>query len=102
MTLWRLFGDKLSSDKRNCRQKGAERALQVLMCVNLINYADRFVLPAVKTLIQHDLGLSDVETSLPASGTTLVLTICAFAFGHISDKDLIDRRHILSAAIVVS
>ena len=50
------------------RQEGARYAIIILTSINLLNYADRYVPASVKDLIKEDLNLTDVETSLPATG----------------------------------
>ena len=50
------------------RQEGARYAVIILTSINLLNYADRYVPASVKDLIKEDLNLTDVETSLPATG----------------------------------
>jgi hypothetical protein len=47
------------------RQSGAKFALVVLTCINLLNFADRYVTSAVKELIKEDLNLSDTGTNVP-------------------------------------
>ena len=51
------------------RQQGARAALITLTAINFLNFADRYVPSAVKSLIQADLHLTDFETSLPSTGT---------------------------------
>jgi hypothetical protein len=41
------------------RQEGARTALVVLTCINMLNFADRYVISSVKELIKADLHLSD-------------------------------------------
>lgn len=60
-----------SRDKRRTsgiRQPGARIALITLTAINFLNFADRYVPSAVKSLIQLDLGLNDFQTSLPSTG----------------------------------
>ena len=56
--------DKMSG----VRQQGARAALITLTAINFLNFADRYVPSAVKSLIQADLHLTDFETSLPSTG----------------------------------
>lgn len=62
------YGKTLTGDFPFARQEGARRALYTLSIINLINYADRYVASAVKSLIQNDLHLTDFETALPNTG----------------------------------
>jgi MFS family permease len=82
------------------RQPGSRTALLTLTAINLLNFADRYVPSAVKSLIQDDLHLSDFQTSLPSTGMVIVYTIFAIIFGMISDKQYFDRRIILCGAII--
>ena len=58
------MNDKMSG----VRQQGARAALITLTAINFLNFADRYVPSAVKSLIQADLHLTDFETSLPSTG----------------------------------
>lgn len=82
------------------RQEGARYALLTLTAVNLLNYADRYVPAAVKTLVQQDLRLSDAQTALPAFGMTVVYSVFAVLFGWMSDHQFLDRRLILVSAVL--
>ena len=82
------------------RHEGAKYALVVFTLVNGLNWADRYVLAAVKELIKKDLNLTDMETSLPATGLTVLYMIFCFLFGWLSDQQIADRRIVLSAAII--
>ena len=59
------------------RQPGARAALITLTAINFLNFADRYVPSAVKSLIQEDLRLSDFQTSLPSTGDKIFnIPIC--------------------------
>jgi MFS family permease len=79
---------------------GARQALITFSLINLLNYADRYVPSAVKTLIMADLHLNDFESSLPATGLVIVYMFAALVFGMLSDREYIDRRYLLSGAII--
>ena len=99
--LWKtLLGKSLRNEFSGTRQAGARRALIILSTINLLNFADRYVPSAVKSLIQDDLGLSDFETSLPSTGMVVMYMIFAVIFGTLSDKEIIDRRIIIFGAII--
>ena len=66
-----LWGKDLSNKHKNCRQEGAQYALQLLTVINLLLYADQYVPSAVKSGIQESLHLSDFETALPNAGMLL-------------------------------
>ena len=61
-------GSRKPSSSRGLRQNGARAAILTLTAINFLNYADRYVPSAVKSLIQEDLHLSDYQTSLPNTG----------------------------------
>ena len=86
--------------KAGRRQRGARVALLTLSLINLLNYADRYIPSAVKSLIQADLSLDDFQSSLPTTGMVVVYMIFATIFGMLSDKQYIDRRWILWGAII--
>jgi len=93
------WGKSLTAKHKNQRQEGASYALIVLSCINLLNFADRYVPSAVKSLLKKDLHLSDVQTSLPATGMILVYMVAALFFGWIADMRILDRRLILAGGI---
>lgn len=97
----KLVGLKLDDRHPKIRQFGANHALRVLFAINLLNYADRYVPAAVKTLFAEELHLTDFETTLPNTGMIIVFMIFAVIFGTISDNQLIDRRFVLCFAIIL-
>lgn len=50
------------------RQPGARAAILTLTAINFLNFADRYVPSAVKSLIQEELQISDLGTALPNTG----------------------------------
>ena len=71
-----------SDNKGGMRQPGARAALITLTAINFLNFADRYVPSAVKSLIQEDLGLSDFQTSLPSTGDRMfeLMYICLYVY----------------------
>ncbi len=65
---------------------GATFAAVVLTSMNLLNYADRYVPSAVKSLYQRDLHLTDAQTSLPLTAFVIVYIIASPIFGALSDR----------------
>ena len=66
-------GSPSSSERRHVgyagiRQPGARAAILTLTAINFLNFADRYVPSAVKSLIQEELQISDLGTSLPNTG----------------------------------
>jgi MFS family permease len=94
------LGRSLDRSHPFTRQYGARFALQILSSINLLNFADRYVPAAVKTLIQEDLHINDFESSLPATGMIVVFMTFAVVFGVLSDKDVMDRRVMLCVAVI--
>ena len=99
-TLGLQVGHKLLNEFGGTRQPGARWGLSVLSAINLLNFADRYVPSAVKTLIVEDLHLTDFQSALPSTGMVIVYMIFAVIFGTISDRNIYDRRFILAGAIV--
>lgn len=94
------LGRSLGDEFPNVRQYGARYALNILSAINLLNFADRYVPSAVKSLIEEDLHLNDFETALPVTGMVVVYMIFAVIFGVLSDRDIVDRRYLLCGAII--
>mmetsp|Transcript_17697 Transcript_17697/g.32214 ORF Transcript_17697/g.32214 Transcript_17697/m.32214 type:complete len:463 (-) Transcript_17697:82-1470(-) len=92
-------GRRLPATCPNQRQEGALFALLTLSAINLLNFADRFILSSVKAPIQKELELTDTQTSLPVTGMVLVYMVCAPIFGVLVDRRFVDRRVLLSCAI---
>ena len=94
-------GPTLDDKRSGERQPGARHALVLLSLLNLLNFADRYVPASVKPLLQADLHLTDFETALPVTGMIVVFMFSAMVFGVIADKQLIDRRFMMSGAILL-
>eukprot|EP00928_Gymnodinium_smaydae_P041695 TRINITY_DN28182_c0_g1_i1.p1 TRINITY_DN28182_c0_g1~~TRINITY_DN28182_c0_g1_i1.p1 ORF type:complete len:474 (-),score=72.67 TRINITY_DN28182_c0_g1_i1:19-1440(-) len=90
----------LPPTKPNQRQDGANFALTVLTVVNLLNFADRYVPNAVKSLFSEELKLDDYESSLPTTGMVLVYMVSAVIFGWLNDKQVVDRRVLLAGGVL--
>lgn len=96
-----LLGKTLPPNQPHQRQEGARFALLALSALNLLNYADRYVPSAVKPLFKEELGLTAMETALPASAMVIVYMSCAPLFGLLGDANYVDRRKLLAAAVVL-
>eukprot|EP01041_Mallomonas_annulata_P009591 gene9591-19934_t len=90
----------LPIQQSHVRREGARYALILLTFINMLSFADRYVISSVKELIKEDLNLSDAETALPATGMVFVYMVFAVIFGWISDKQLMDRRVLLATAVI--
>ena len=84
-----MLGMRLDDKFRGIRQFGARKALNILSAINLLNFADRYVPAAVKSLIEADLNINDFQSSLPTTGMIVVYMIFAVIFGILSDKQLV-------------
>ncbi len=65
---------------------GATYAALILTVMNLLNYADRYVPSAVKSLYKKELHLSDLQTSLPLTAFVIVYMIASPIFGALADR----------------
>jgi MFS family permease len=95
-----LWGKKLSDDRPMRRQEGCMYAVRILAFVNLLNYADRNIINAVKSQVIHDMHLSDFESTLPQTGMTLAFMISAALFGHMAVIHAYDRRIVLFGGVL--
>mmetsp|Transcript_70934 Transcript_70934/g.148385 ORF Transcript_70934/g.148385 Transcript_70934/m.148385 type:complete len:499 (-) Transcript_70934:602-2098(-) len=103
MALGSMVSDDDSSlgKVRAGRQKGARYALVILAVVNLLNFADRYVVSSIKELLIRDLHLTDEESALPMTGMAVVYMIFSFLGGCAVDRDFLDRRVVLSIGISI-
>ena len=68
-------------------QRGAWGALAILTAINLLNYVDRFVFPAVAESIKHSsLHPTDTAIGLGSTAFLLVYLIAAPFFGAVGDR----------------
>jgi MFS transporter, Spinster family, sphingosine-1-phosphate transporter len=78
-------------------QPGAMFAVVVLTAMNLLNYVDRWVPSAVKTLFQQELQLTDAETSYPLTAFILVYMVASPIFGALAET--VDRRKLIALGV---
>jgi MFS family permease len=81
------------------RAQGAAFAVVVLTAMNLLNYIDRWVPSAVKVLFQQDLGLTDLQTSLPLTSFIFVYMAFSPVFGMLADRG--PRRVLIAAGVAI-
>jgi MFS family permease len=67
-------------------RRAAAYALGVLTFINLFNYLDRWVLPAVLESIKRDLRLSDTQLGWLATGFIIVYILTSPVFGTLGDR----------------
>jgi MFS family permease len=74
--------------------------LAILTLLNVINWADRQVVPILFPGIRADLGLSDVQLGLIGGFSfTLVYALSAFLFGYLGDRHI--RRNLITFGLVM-
>ncbi|MDD2772551.1 MAG: MFS transporter [Elusimicrobiales bacterium] len=76
----------MAGEEQNTDLSFAKTAFALLFTVNLFNYIDRYILPAVFPLIQADLKISDTKLGLLASAFMLVYMLFAPLAGYAGDK----------------
>jgi len=78
---------------RRSRFSPALATLTLLICLNLLNYIDRYILPGVQSLIQKEFGWDDAKIGLLTTAMFVVYMVCAPLTGwlgdHMSRKPLI-------------
>jgi len=62
------------------------RLFAVLFCINVINYADRFTLPAVAPLLSKAFDLDDTRLGLLGTAFLLVYAVAAPPLGALADR----------------
>ncbi len=79
--------------------KQALSAFIVLLLINILNYADRAVLPAVLPKLQTDLGINDFQAGLLGSSFLFIYAIATLPLGALADKRT--RKNIVAACVGV-
>src|SRR5579883_3670031 len=77
----------------------ARFAFTILLIINILNYADRYVLSAVLPKIHSDLGLTLPEEGLLGSSFLLVYAIATLPLGVWADRGI--RKNIVSLCVGV-
>ncbi|HEX7737926.1 MAG TPA: MFS transporter [Ktedonobacteraceae bacterium] len=84
--------------RRNQPTRGqAGFAFTVLLIINILNYADRYVLSAVLPKVRTDLGLTPLQEGLLGSSFLLVYAIATLPLGVWADRSV--RKNIVSACV---
>src|SRR6266705_6381837 len=88
-----------SKDKTHFRPtRGQARfGFTILFIINVLNYADRFVLPAVLPKIQTDLGLTLTQAGLLGSSFLFVYAIATLPLGVWADRSI--RKNIVALCV---
>src|SRR5216683_1553180 len=69
----------------------------ILFIINVLNYADRFVLPAVLPKIQADMGLTLTQAGLLGSSFLFVYAIATLPLGVWADRSI--RKNIVALCV---
>src|SRR5713101_9480763 len=78
--------------------KGQARfGFTILFIINVLNYADRFVLPAVLPKIQADMGLTLTQAGLLGSSFLFVYAIATLPLGVWADRSI--RKNIVALCV---
>src|SRR5438067_1136075 len=77
----------------------ARFAFIVLFAINVLNYADRYVLPAILPKVRQDLGLTTIEEGLLGSSFLLVYGLTTLPLAAWADRSV--RRNIIGLCVGV-
>jgi MFS transporter, Spinster family, sphingosine-1-phosphate transporter len=75
----------------------ARFAFTILFIINILNYADRYVLPAILPKVQADLGLTSLEAGLLGSSFLLVYAFATLPIGVWADRGI--RKNIVAICV---
>jgi MFS transporter, Spinster family, sphingosine-1-phosphate transporter len=75
----------------------ARFAFSILLIINILNYADRYILPAVLPKIHHDLGLTLFQEGLLGSSFLFVYAIATLPIGVWADRSV--RKNIVALCV---
>jgi MFS transporter, Spinster family, sphingosine-1-phosphate transporter len=81
------------------RKNQARFAFTVLLIINILNYADRYVLSAVLPKIHADLGLTSLEEGLLGSSFLFVYALATLPLGVWADRSM--RKNIVSMCVAL-
>jgi MFS family permease len=70
-----------------------------LFIINVLNYADRYLLPAVLPKIRGDLGLTPIQEGLLGSSFLLVYAFATLPLGIWADRS--ERKNIVSVCVAI-
>ncbi len=75
----------------------ARFAFTILFIINVLNYADRYVLPAILPKIKADLGLTPIQEGLLGSSFLLVYALATLPLGVWADRSI--RKNIVALCV---
>src|SRR2546421_1747248 len=87
---------KRSVSLRPTREQ-ARFAFTILFIINILNYADRYVLPAILPKVRADLGLTSLEAGLLGSSFLLVYAFATLPIGVWADRGI--RKNIVALCV---
>jgi MFS transporter, Spinster family, sphingosine-1-phosphate transporter len=88
--------------KKQSMQRNSNHALSafiILLIINILNYADRAVLPAILPKLQADLGISDFQAGLLGSSFLFIYAIATLPLGVLADQGI--RKNVVAACVGV-
>src|SRR5713226_1771231 len=77
----------------------ARFAFIILLIINILNYADRFVLPAILPKVRADLGLTGFQAGLLGSSFLLVYAFATLPIGVWADRST--RKNIVALCVAI-
>ncbi len=86
------------SSRRHAARTAA-MALFLLTCLNLFNFIDRYVLPGVQPLIQHDFRIDDAQAGLLTSAFFFTYMLIAPLTGWLGDR--LPRKPLIIAGALI-
>src|SRR6266705_5456946 len=75
----------------------ARFAFTILFIINVLNYADRYVLPAILSKIQAELGLTFIQAGLLGSSFLFVYALATLPLGVWADRSI--RKNIVALCV---
>lgn len=75
----------------------ARFAFTILLVINILNYADRYLLPAILPKIRQDLGLTPVQQGLLGSSFLFVYALATLPLGIWADRSI--RKNIVALCV---
>src|SRR3989440_8991554 len=75
----------------------ARFAFTVLLMMNILNYADRYVLSAVLPLIKHEFNMTDFQGGLLISSFLIVYAVATLPIGVWADRGI--RKNIVALCV---
>lgn len=87
------------NSKRSLKPTGRQAgfAFTILLVVNILNYADRYVLSAILPSIKHDFHMSDFQGGLLISSFLIVYAIATLPLGVWADRGI--RKNIVALCV---